>query len=129
MLGVRVPLTPGVIPNSRIELSRSVAQLVAQELLAPESVREQIGSPRLAAGLKQWVSQQRQSLMRRPLFPPDGSDQLLIDVLLDEALPPVLRSEYMARAVHRLSAILIAEVGTKRLAEIASAGRRCRENP
>ncbi len=116
ILGLTVPMPPGIIPKSREELARSVAQTVARELLSPESIRSQMGNDRLTAGLRTWISSQRRSIMQSPIFP-RGVNPPPIDDLIEEILPPLIRSRYVADAVNRLAAVLIADLGQRRLEE------------
>ncbi len=43
-LSVRIPMTPGIIPKQRYELSISVGNMVSRELLTEDAVRKQIRS-------------------------------------------------------------------------------------
>ena len=74
LLGIRVPLTPGIIPKSRDELAHSVGRAVARELLSADAIRVQLASPPLRASLTQWISAQRQALMGQPIALRDGSE-------------------------------------------------------
>ena len=47
VLGVRVPLTPGVIPRNRFDLARTIARMVSEQLLSPKALKEQLDSPKL----------------------------------------------------------------------------------
>ncbi len=91
---VHIPLTPGIIPKSRDELALNMGQLVARELLSPDTIRAQLDNMELRASLKQWIQQQRQALMQAPLsFPGAGGQKLLADLMpsMAEALHRVLR--------------------------------------
>jgi uncharacterized membrane protein YheB (UPF0754 family) len=94
ILRVHIPLTPGIIPKSRDELALNIGQLVARELLSPDTIRAQLDNMELRASLKQWIQQQRQALMQAPLsFPGAGGQKLLADLMpsMAEALHRVLR--------------------------------------
>jgi len=43
-LSIRIPMTPGIIPKQRYELSVSVGKMVSRELLTEDAVRKQIRS-------------------------------------------------------------------------------------
>ncbi|MCK5198041.1 MAG: DUF445 family protein, partial [Spirochaetales bacterium] len=43
-LSIRLPMTPGIIPKQRFELSESVGRMVSRELLTEDAVRKQIRS-------------------------------------------------------------------------------------
>lgn len=44
ILSIRLPMTPGIIPKQRLELSESVGKMVSRELLTEDAVRKQIQS-------------------------------------------------------------------------------------
>ncbi len=56
VLGIRVPLTPGIIPRRRHQLSESIAQMVSTKLLTPETVDARLRSPEFIASLRASVS-------------------------------------------------------------------------
>ena len=67
LLGIPVPLTPGIIPRRRGELARSVARMVARDLLSPEAVRARLQSETFRVALEAQFRHLRQSLLQRPL--------------------------------------------------------------
>ena len=46
LLGVRLPLTPGIIPRQRHQLAISIGRMVARHLLTEDAVRSHTGTPR-----------------------------------------------------------------------------------
>ena len=44
LLSIKIPMTPGIIPKQRYELSESVGRMVSKELLTEDAVRKQIRS-------------------------------------------------------------------------------------
>lgn len=50
-LGIKVPMTPGIIPKQRYELSGNIGRLVSGELLTEDAVRSQIESPKFMEGV------------------------------------------------------------------------------
>lgn len=120
LLGIRVPLTPGIIPKSRDELAHSVGRAVARELLSADAIRVQLASPPLRASLTQWISGQRQALMGQPIALRDGSERELFDDLVEELLPQLMKSPQMAAATRELSTQLTTEIGRHRLRDLIS---------
>ncbi len=53
--GIRVPLTPGIIPRRRHDLAESIGRMVSNRLLTPEILRERIESASFADSLKDAV--------------------------------------------------------------------------
>ena len=134
-LGVRVPLTPGVIPRNRFDLARTIGRMVSEQLLSPQALRKQLDSPEFRDSLKRWIGERRRALMQRPMGrphpnpPPEGEDALpgdggraaFPDELLEELLAALLRSPQCARMVQSLAEQVASDVGGKRISDITSA--------
>ena len=67
LLGIPVPLTPGIIPRRRGELARSIARMVARDLLSPEAVRARLQSETFRIALEAQFRHLRETLLQRPL--------------------------------------------------------------
>jgi len=67
VLGMPVPLTPGIIPRRRGELAHSIARMVARNLLSPEAVRARLQTETFRIALEAQFRYLRESLLRRPL--------------------------------------------------------------
>ncbi|TVR56472.1 MAG: DUF445 family protein [Spirochaetaceae bacterium] len=52
ILGLRVPLTPGIIPRQRHQLAVSIGRMVSEKLLTEDSLRGQLYSPKFQTGLR-----------------------------------------------------------------------------
>ncbi len=65
IFGIRVPLTPGIIPKQRGNLAESIADMVSTHLLTDEAVRKQINSPDFQNGLYKSVSSFSDALLGR----------------------------------------------------------------
>ncbi len=63
IFGVRLPLTPGIIPRQRHALAESIGRMVSEHLITEETVREHIAAGSFRAGLRTAVA----SLTRRAL--------------------------------------------------------------
>ncbi len=55
ILSIRIPMTPGIIPKQRYELSVSVGNMVSRELLTEDAVRKQIHSESFQKSLEKSV--------------------------------------------------------------------------
>ena len=55
VLGVHVPLTPGVIPGKRKELAESVGSLVGDEFFSQEAIRRYMSEPAMQSALETWL--------------------------------------------------------------------------
>ena len=146
ILGIRVPLTPGVIPRNRFDLARTIATMVSEQLLSPAALREQLDTPRFRQNLSVWIRDRRRSLMQTPLFEGNGGTGGLPvsnsdvnghsgaasnpdpqpldgppDGLLEELLATFLTSPQCARMVQSLADKVANDLGGKRVSDITSA--------
>ena len=134
-LGVRVPLTPGVIPRNRFDLARTIGRMVSEQLLSPQAIRDQLESPEFRNSLKSWIGERRRALMQRPIALPSGNGRVgdaggqdeeassFPRELLEQALSAFLQSPQCRRMVRSLAEQVADDVGGKRIADITSAGQ------
>ena len=132
-LGVRVPLTPGVIPRNRFDLAHNIGRMVSEQLLSPQALREQLDTPDFRDSLKRWVGERRRALMQRPISLPSGNGRTnghdsdngggpaFPEELLEELLGVFLKSPQCANMVQSLAEQVADEVGGKRISDITSA--------
>ncbi len=143
ILGVRVPLTPGVIPRNRFDLARTIARMVSEQLLSPKALREQLDSPEFRDNLKGWIGERRRALMQRPISlpgangghphpnppPEEGTPgsyanegrPAFPEELAEELLSAFLKSPQCAHMVQLLAEQVTSDVGGKRVSEVTSA--------
>lgn len=149
VLGVRLPLTPGVIPRRRQELSRSIGRMVSEQLLSPASIGARLQSPAVVAALADQVGELRRSFMGcrlQDLLPSGGvglaatgadsgvetgADLNSAQPRIGDMLWPVLHG-LLARLVgsrgfmngfRRAVAGVVGTIGQRRLADIATPAR------
>ena len=138
-LGVRVPLTPGVIPRNRFDLARTIARMVSEQLLSPKALREQLDSPEFRDNLKGWIGERRRALMQRPMGRPhpnplpggegtlsgtdarNGGRPAFPEELAEELLAGFLQSPQCAKMVQSLAEQVTEGVGGKRISDITTA--------
>lgn len=92
LLGIPIPLTPGVIPRQRGHIARSIARVVSRELLTEDSIRSQLKRPEFIESLRSNLS----SLIAKVL----STSVRRIATGLQHALPELERS--LPSALHRL---------------------------
>ena len=127
-LGIRVPLTPGVIPRNRFDLALTIGRMVSEQLLSPQALREQLETPEFRDRIASWIGERRRALMERPLsLPgqnghsgPDTAGPSLPEELLQELLAGFLASPQCASMVQSLAEQVTTGVGGKRLSDITS---------
>jgi len=69
VLGIRVPMTPGVIPSKRYQLAENMGEMVGEHLLTARDVKQAITSPRFQNKLKNMIDARARLLMNRDLGP------------------------------------------------------------
>ena len=69
VLGIRVPMTPGVIPSKRHQLAENMGEMVGEHLLTPRDVKQAITSVRFQNKLKNMIDARARLLMNRDLGP------------------------------------------------------------
>ncbi len=67
LLGLKIPMTPGIIPRQRYELSGSIGRLVSRELLTEDALRGQIGSESFSSEMEKAVHSFVMTLSTTPL--------------------------------------------------------------
>jgi hypothetical protein len=67
VLGIRLPLTPGIIPKERRSLALSIGRMVSRELITEEALRRQVHDPHTLAALAASVAKVTGDLFERPL--------------------------------------------------------------
>ena len=133
-LGMRVPLTPGVIPRNRYDLARTIARMVSEQLLSPAALREQVDTPEFRRNLAAWIRDRRVALMQTPIGLPasargtnghsrnsDDAESMSLDSILEELLAAFLASPQCADLVHSLADRVARDLGDKRVSDITSA--------
>ena len=137
VLGIRVPLTPGVIPRNRFDLARTIGRMVSEQLLSPQALKEQLDTAEFRDSLKRWIGERRRALMQRPVGLSTGNDQAgdkpdgssadgvagvpFPEELLEELLAAFLKSPQCAAMVQSLARQVTEGVGGKRLSDVTSA--------
>ncbi len=69
ILGLRVPLTPGVIPSRRAQLADNIGTMVGSHLLTPADIQRAVEAPRFQAELQRLIDGWTAELLDRDLGP------------------------------------------------------------
>ncbi len=67
IFGLRLPMTPGVIPKQRYVLAESIAQMVSERLITQDALERQIATPGFREGLHRNVSELTTQLISMPV--------------------------------------------------------------
>lgn len=68
--GVRIPLTPGVIPAARHRLARNIGKMVGDHLLTPADIRRALAEPGFQHNLRRLIETQTAAIYQARLGPP-----------------------------------------------------------
>lgn len=129
VLGLRVPLTPGIIPRQRSQLAESIGRMVSQRLLTEEVIRGQIESERFREGLTDRVSRLSGTIIAAPgdeidsaerSFVSDGEREVLQDKLFEligVLLERFLESERLEQLVRSIVRQAMEGIGSVTLGE------------
>jgi uncharacterized membrane protein YheB (UPF0754 family) len=122
VLGVRLPLTPGIIPKQRAQLAESIGQMVSRELLTEEAVRRQLATESFQIKLEQNIYSLLGDIISTPLAELQGGNQELVFTSVEGFLSEGLYSFFSSRSfIHGVRNILgrvIRSVGEKRVGEL-----------
>jgi uncharacterized membrane protein YheB (UPF0754 family) len=122
LFGVRLPLTPGIIPRQRYELAESIGRMVSRELITEEAVRRQLQSAAFRNGLRRNVAGLIEEISLKPLSGFAGENRgLLLSSLenfLDFSLSRFLSSQVFIRAVRELVTRLVSSLAARSPAEL-----------
>ncbi len=79
-LGVKLPLTPGIIPKRRYELAESIGRMVSRELLTEDTVLSRVRSENFKKSVKGGISNLTTNILNTPMkhLLPDSSSSALL---------------------------------------------------
>ncbi len=105
VLGVRVPLTPGVIPRQRHELARSVARMVSTKLITDEVLLRRLQDPSFVSALEASVSRFTDDVLsgERPADESAATVRRGVREMATGVLSSFFRSDLFGEVVHRLA--------------------------
>ena len=122
VLGIPLPLTPGIIPKQRAQLAESIGQMVSRELLTEEAVRRQLSSENFQARLEQNIDTLLGDIISTPLAALQKGNQELVFASVEGFLSEGLYSFFSSRSfIHGVRSIIgrvIHSVGEKRVGEL-----------
>ncbi len=122
ILGIRLPLTPGIIPKQRVQLAESIGQMVSRELLTEEAVRRQLSTENFKIRLEQNIDTLLADIISTPLAALQKGNQELVFSSVEGFLSEGLYSFFSSRSfIHGVRGIIgrvIHSVGEKRVGEL-----------
>ena len=122
VLGVRLPLTPGIIPKQRTALAESIGQMVSRELLTEEAVRRQLATENFQLRLGQNIETLLADIVATPLAELQGANQELVftsvEGFLSEGLYSFFSSRSFIHGVRNILSRVVRSLGDKRVGEL-----------
>jgi uncharacterized membrane protein YheB (UPF0754 family) len=122
VLGIPLPLTPGIIPKQRGQLAESIGRMVSRELLTEEAVRRQLASENFQVKLEQNIDALLGDIISTPLAELQKGNQELVFASVQGFLSEGLYSFFSSRSfIHGVRGIVsrvVRSVGEKRIGEL-----------
>jgi uncharacterized membrane protein YheB (UPF0754 family) len=123
VLGVRIPLTPGIIPRQRSQLAESIGRMVSRELLTEEAVRRQLMSEGFQGRLEENIHSLLGDLLHRPLarLARAENQELVLGTVqkfLSETLYSFFSSKSFVHGVRTIVTRLVQSLGSRTLREV-----------
>ena len=69
IFGIRVPLTPGVIPSKRHQLAENMGEMVGGQLLTPQDIGEALSAERFQEHLRRLIDSHVQDILGKDIGP------------------------------------------------------------
>ncbi|GAB1481255.1 DUF445 family protein [Treponema sp.] len=134
-LGLRLPLTPGILPRQRHKLALNIGSMVARELITAEILRERIARKDFYMAAESSISSYTEKLINQSLFslvqgflidqkkdPEQGSALQGISTFLSSVLNRFLASPSFDSLVDKLFLSIFSKLSQKSLLELFSHG-------
>jgi uncharacterized membrane-anchored protein YjiN (DUF445 family) len=107
ILGIRVPLTPGIIPRQREQLAHSIARMVSEKLLTEDLLLARLHDPEFSASLERTVGSFTSDVLsgqrRTSVDQPDEPAREHLAQLVTQIVSGFFRSATFGRVVHQIS--------------------------
>jgi uncharacterized membrane protein YheB (UPF0754 family) len=124
ILGIRVPLTPGIIPKQRLALAESIGRMVSEHLITEDAIREHLTADSFRSSLRASIGSLTQRALAASPSSLTRSAQGLwngsLRALAGGILGRFLRSTGFLASVRSVVARLVAALGDRLLSDIAS---------
>jgi uncharacterized membrane protein YheB (UPF0754 family) len=122
VLGLRLPLTPGIIPKQRHQLAESIGQMVSRELLTEEAVRRQLATEGFQNKLEENIDALLGDIIGTPLARLQRGNQELVfssvEGFLSEALYSFFSSRSFIHGVRNILGRVVHSLGEKPVGEL-----------
>ncbi len=125
-LGLRVPLTPGIIPKERFELAESIGRMVSRELITEDALKRQLASEKFQnrinlniASLVEHLSEINLAALRQKKF---SFFYSFLEGFLDESLYRAFTSLSFIRSSRTFIFDLVHSLFQRELDDLAGAG-------
>ncbi|TVR03931.1 MAG: DUF445 family protein [Spirochaetaceae bacterium] len=105
VFGIRIPLTPGIIPRQRHQLAVSIGRMVATHLLTEDAVRSHTGTPKFHGAVRESVARFTSGTLEA--VPSEHSRDIVRTVVaaaestIDQVVEKLLHSEPFIEGVGR----------------------------
>ncbi len=122
IFGIRIPLTPGIIPKQRYKLAESIGRMVSEQLITKDAVSTQLKLPHFQSALEKAIVDATASLLDKPLKQIKEHAVPIIGGTFEDfiikTLKNFLTSESFFNIAHKLLLNLLTTVADKKLVTI-----------
>jgi len=122
VLGVRLPLTPGIIPKQRSQLAESIGEMVSRELLTEEAVRRQLATENFQIRLERNIDSLLGDIISTPLAELQRGNQELVftsaEGFLSEGLYSFFSSRSFIHGVRNILGRVVHSVAERRVGQL-----------
>ncbi len=123
IFGLRLPLTPGIIPKQRYELAESIGRMVSRELITEEAIKGQLATESFRSRFGENLDSLLEQLLSTPLSRLRGGGQQAfasgVEAFLSESLFRFFSSRSFIHGVRTILTRLVTSLAGKPLAELA----------
>jgi len=124
ILGIRIPLTPGIIPKQRKQLAESIGNMVSKNLLTSDTIKSHISSNRFKCEIQNNISSFSADILNKPLsYLNDKNLSLIYDFLekfLNKALYTLLHAENFKHSLKKLIENIIDSISQKKIKDLTA---------
>lgn len=103
IFGLRLPLTPGIIPRQRYQLAESIGRMVSTQLLTSDTVRSHVQTEGFRSGVRTQIAQFTDRLLDSVPVRSDSEEVRVVSAAVQDALSGLFSSFIRSESFERIS--------------------------
>lgn len=131
---IRIPFTPGILPRQRTQFAESVGNMVQQQLLTEDALRQQTGSSKFKEGIQQYISSFTADIFK--LTPgnifdhvKEGEKDGKVSELITRLWNNLKKSSAAGELIKDVIAYTLNDLGNKKISDFTEAGKALSTQP